>query len=251
MHNIKLIIAYDGKEYKGWQKTRMGPSIEEALQAAIEQIVQHPAHLQAASRTDAGVHAKGQAVNFLTSKALNLPQFHISLNSLLPKDIVVLSARTMPSSFHPTLDCIGKEYRYYACMGPTQLPHNRFYSWHIHYPLSLETMRKAIPLFLGKHNFASFCNVKKNARYNDYDREIQLLELIELEGQKLCFRVIGNHFLYKMVRTIVGTLADIGRGKISLEELPSILQSASRPFAGVTAPAHGLFLHEVFYENRS
>lgn len=247
MHNIKLIIAYDGRDYLGWQKTRMGPSIEESLQRAIEQIVQHPAPLQAASRTDAGVHAKGQVVNFLTSKALDLSPFIISLNSLLPKDIVVLSACLMPSSFHPTLDCMGKEYRYYACMGPTQLPHHRYYSWHIHYPLDLGNILKAIPFFLGSHHFASFCNVKKNAHYRDDIREIQLLEMLELEGQRLCFRICGNHFLYKMVRTIIGTLTDIGRGKINLKELPRIIESGCRPQAGVTAPAHGLFLHEVFY----
>ena len=108
-------------------------------------------------------------------------------------------------------------------------------------------MRKAIPLFLGSHDFASFCNVKKNAHYTDHQREIQLLEIMELEGHRICFRIGGNHFLYKMARTIVGTLVDIGRGKIACAELPLILQSASRPLAGVTAPAHGLFLHEVFY----
>ena len=116
MHNVKLIIAYDGTRYLGWQKTKMGPSIEEALQATVEQIVQHPVHLQAASRTDAGVHATGQVVNFLTSKTLNLSQFNISLNGMLPKDIAVRSVQLMPGSFHPTLDCTGKEYRYYACL---------------------------------------------------------------------------------------------------------------------------------------
>ncbi len=248
MHNIKLIIAYDGKNYLGWQKTRMGPSIEAALQGVVEKIVQHSAPLQAASRTDAGVHAQGQVVNFLTSKIhLDLVKFRISLNSLLPKDIVILQAELMPLSFHPTLDCIGKEYRYFICFGHTQLPHHRFYSWHVPYSLNLEKMRQALPLLLGTHNFAAFCNVKKNAHYSDYIRELQLLDLIELEEKRICFRIGGNHFLYKMVRNLVGTVVDIGRQKISLETLPTILQSEYRPQAGVTAPAHGLFLHHVFY----
>lgn len=247
MHNIKLVVAYDGRNYLGWQKTKRGPSIEETLQAVVEQIVQHPVPMQAASRTDAGVHAQGQVVNFLTSKSLNLSQFLISLNCLLPKDISVLSVVSMPLSFHPTLDSTGKEYRYYICHGPTQLPHHRFYSWHVHYPLSPENIRQAIPLLVGKHPFASFCNVKKNAHYHDYVREIQSLELLEIENHRLCFRIRGNHFLYKMARTLVGTLVDIGRGKINPEQLPQILQSGSRPQAGVTAPAHGLFLHEVYY----
>ncbi len=249
MHNIKLIVAYDGRSYLGWQKTRMGPSIEADLQRVIEQIVQHPAPLQAASRTDAGVHAQGQVVNFLTSKIhLNLDKFRISLNSLLPKDIVILQVMLMPASFHPTLDCTGKEYRYFICFGPSQLPHHRFYSWHVPYLLKTELIRQAIPQLIGTHNFAAFCNVKKNAHYSDYVRTVQLLELLEIEKHRLCFRIRGNHFLYKMVRNIVGTLIDIGREKIPCEDLIQILKSQDRPEAGVTAPAHGLFLHEVFYE---
>ena len=247
-YNIKLIVTYDGRAYLGWQKTKMGPSIEATLKGVIEQILQHPVHLQAASRTDAGVHANGQVVNFITSKIdLDLNQFRNSVNCLLPKDIVVLQAVQMPSSFHPTLDCVGKEYRYLICFGPTQLPHHRFYSWHVPDHLNLDNMRQALPLLMGIHNFAAFCNVKKNARYTDYIREVQRLELVELEEMRLYFRICGNHFLYKMVRNLVGTLVDIGRGKIALETLSLILHSESRPQAGVTAPAHGLFLYEIFY----
>lgn len=246
--NIKLILAYDGRAYLGWQKTAMGPSIEATLQSAIEQILQHPTPLQAASRTDAGVHAQGQVVNFTTSKPLSaLPRFQLSLNSLLPKDIVVLSTECMPLSFHPTLHCIGKEYRYFVCTGPTQLPQHRFYAWHVYDRLNLSLIRQALPFLVGEHNFAAFCNIKKNAHYTDYVRTVQTLELKELDEQRLSFHISGNHFLYKMVRNLVGTLIDIARGKITLDYLPSILQSYSRPRAGVTAPAHGLFLHQVFY----
>lgn len=250
MQNIKLVIAYDGGAYSGWQKTDRQPSIEAVLQAVIEQILQHPASLQAASRTDAGVHAQGQVANFLTSHThaeLDLRQFRLSLNQLLPKDLAVLTADWMPTSFHPTLDCIGKEYRYFVCLGPTQLPQHRFYSWHVYQPVEINRVRQAIPHLIGTHNFAAFCNVKKNLRYRDYVREVQLIELLELKGNRLSFRIQGNHFLYKMVRNLVGTLIDIGRGKILLETLPLILTSTQRPQAGVTAPAHGLFLHEVFY----
>lgn len=249
MHNIKLIVAYDGKDYLGWQKTNMGPSIEATLQSVIEQILQHQAFLQAASRTDAGVHAQEQVVNFITTKAhLDLDKFQSSLNSLLPKDIVVLKAELMPASFHPTLDCIGKEYRYYICYDKTQLPHYRFYSWHVPYYLNLELIQEALPKLIGTHNFATFCNIKKNAHYTNYIREVHQLELIELDEKRLCFRICGNHFLYKMVRNLVGTLVDLGRGKIIPETLTTILQSEYRPQAGVTAPAYGLFLHAVFYD---
>lgn len=250
MHNIKLTLAYDGKNYLGWQKTRMGPSIEESLQTALEQIVQHPTPLQAASRTDAGVHAKGQIVQFLaTQLPLDCKRLRHSLNQLLPKDIVVLQAEQAPLSFHPTLDCQGKEYRYFICLGPTQYPTQRFYSWHIPSVLNLNHIRQVIPLFIGTHNFAAFCNFKKNGHYTDYVRTVQIFELLELPEERLCFRICGNHFLYKMVRNLVGTLIDVGRGKIALSDLPQILSSEDRTQAGVTAPAHGLFLHEVFYNS--
>lgn len=248
MHNIKLIIAYDGKNYLGWQKTQMGPSIEMSLQQTIEQILQHPSPLQAASRTDAGVHAEGQVVNFFTDHDhLDLQKFQVSLNQLLPKDIVIINAKQMPSTFHPTIDCKGKEYRYYICQGATQLPKHRFYAWHVRHSLNLKLINQAIPYFIGRRIFASFCNVKKNAHYQSYEREVQEIELINEEEAALCFRIKGNHFLYKMVRNMVGTLVDIGRGKLEIDTLPMIFNSNKRSLAGVTAPAHGLFLHEVFY----
>lgn len=247
-HNIELVIAYDGRAYLGWQKTPLGPSIEATLQAVIEQVLQHPTPLQAASRTDAGVHAQGQVVNFTTVKPpLDLYRFQLSINSLLPKDIIILSTRLMPLSFHPTLNCSGKEYHYFVCTGPAQLPQHRFYSWHVYDPLNLSLIRQALPLLVGEHNFAAFCNVKKNTHYTDYVRTVQKFELKELDEQRLSFQICGNHFLYKMVRNLVGTLIDIGRGTVPLEHLPSILQSHSRRQAGVAAPAHGLFLHQVFY----
>lgn len=249
MHNIKLIIAYDGTAYFGWQKTRVGPSIEEALQAVIEQILQHPAPLQAASRTDAGVHARRQTVNFLTGRqGLDLSRLKSSLNGLLSKDIVILSVEEAPLNFHPTLDCTGKEYRYYLCYGHVQLPQHRFYSWHVSSVLDVEKIMLALPHLIGSHDFSAFCNVKKNEHYSDFIREVTTLELDLLEENRLCVRICGNHFLYKMVRNIVGTLADIGRGKIDLDQLPDILNSKYRPKAGVTAPAHGLFLHDVKYQ---
>ena len=118
MKNIKLTIAYDGGSFLGWQKTKEGPSIEASLQYILEQILQEPINLQAASRTDAGVHADGQIVNFLTRKTdLNLKNLCVSLNSLLPNAIAVLDAQFMPTDFHPTLDCKGKEYHYGICYG--------------------------------------------------------------------------------------------------------------------------------------
>lgn len=250
MLNVKLIVAYDGSCYKGWQKTGTGPSIEDTLQRTLEQILQHPVALQAASRTDAGVHALGQVVNFRSAKAnMHLGKLLASLNSLLPKDLSVLKAELTNAHFHPTLDCVGKEYRYFVCLGSVQRPHHRLYSWHVPQPLALDLMQQALPHLQGQHDFTTFCNAKKHARYPHYWREIRVLQMTELAEQRLCFRIAGNHFLYKMVRNVVGTLIDIGKGKIPVDQLSSILRSQHRPSAGVTAPAHGLFLHEVFYSN--
>ncbi len=248
MKNIKLIIAYDGSNYLGWQKTKEGPSIEAALQKCAEQICQHPIYVQAASRTDAGVHAEGQVVNFLTSREpLEIERLTISLNALLPLDIRACNAEQMPPSFHPTLDCIGKEYGYDICYGRTQKPFNRLYSWHYPYNLDLDLMEKAVGYFIGERDFSTFCNDRKGAPYEHGIRRIDQIEIMQLEESRLSIRVVGNHFLYKMVRNLVGTLIYIGRGKISISDLPSIIDSQDRTQAGVTAPAHGLFLRRVFY----
>lgn len=248
MQNMCISIAYDGTRYCGWQKNPIGNTIENFLQSVLERVLQHPIELQAASRTDAGVHALDQVVNFFTEKKIfDLNGFCLSLNGLLPKDIRVLTARKMPSSFHPTLDCKGKEYRYYICYGMHQLPHHRLYSWHFPGSLNLEIMRKAASKLVGTHNFMSFCNVRKNHFYEDYTRDLQHLEIEEIADDRICIKVKGNHFLYKMARTLSGTIAYMGRGKISLDELNFLLEAKDRKAAGMTAPAHGLFLHQVIY----
>jgi tRNA pseudouridine38-40 synthase len=147
--NLKLLLSYDGTSYLGWQKTAMGPSIEEELEKALSQILQHPVALQAASRTDAGVHAEGQVVNFFTEKEI----LQKSINGVLPKDISVLKLEEAHEAFHPTIDCRGKEYHYFVCTGNTQLPFHRRFSWHFNFPLEVEKMKKAAALLVGKHDF--------------------------------------------------------------------------------------------------
>lgn len=248
MPNIKLIIAYDGKGFLGWQKTSTGPSIEASLEQALEKILQEPISLQAASRTDAGVHAMAQPVNFLTKKQeLNLNKLSFEVNSLLPIGIRVLSADLMPDEFHPTIHSTGKIYHYHLCLGKVQLPHNRFYSWHCPYPLNLPHMHSASEYFLGKQDFSSFCNVKKNNHTTDYVREIIRLDFIPLPDERLRIEIQGNNFLYKMVRNIVGTLVFVGRGKLQADQIPAILKKKDRTVSGMTAPAHGLALYKVFY----
>jgi tRNA pseudouridine38-40 synthase len=247
MANVKLVVSYDGRNYLGWQKTKCSPTIEGTLQILLEQIYQEPISLQAASRTDAGVHANGQVVNFISSKEKDLNRLQSSLNQLLPKDISILSVESMPPSFHPTINSQGKEYHYYVCYGPVQMPLHRFYSWHISYPLDIPSMREAATFLTGTQDFSTFCNFKKIVSYSDFTRTIQQIEIETIPPSRLRFRIIGNHFLYKMVRNIVGTLIYVGRGRLQLDDIQQIIDSHDRTQAGITAPAHGLFLHQVFY----
>ena len=246
-HNIRLKLAYDGTHYLGWQKTPTGPSIEEALQKVLEKVLQEPVQLQAASRTDAGVHARGQVVNFFSKQEnLNLYKLYAALNGLLPRDIAVLAIDKVKACFHPTLDCVGKEYHYCISLGPVCLPEYQNTSWHFPYSLDLSRINGAVNHFIGVHDFAAFCNVKKNEGYETTVREVKSI-VIEVVGNLLTIKITGNHFLYKMVRNIVGTLVWVGAGKLEVEDVAKILQSKDRTLAGVTAPAHGLTLAEVFF----
>jgi tRNA pseudouridine38-40 synthase len=248
MRNIKLLVAYDGTSFKGWQATAAGPSIEEALTSPLRTITRQPIKLQAASRTDAGVHARGQVVNFI-DHAENFTSDKLAgrLNQMLPPAISVLSVEEMALSFHPTIDSCGKEYRYYICNSRFQMPHRRFYSWHCRHPLDIGAMESATAALCGEHDFTSFCNVSPAHNYAHYRRTITAFEIHSLPHERLCFVVRGNDFLYRMVRNLVGTVVYVGLGKIDATAIPSILQGCSRSLAGITAPAHGLFLEKVFY----
>lgn len=246
--NIKLIVAYEGTAYFGWQKTSMGPSIEEELEKALHQILQEKVALQAASRTDRGVHAIGQVVNFHTTKPLNeFKKLLIGINALLPKDIAVVHAEEAAPGFHPTLDVKTKVYTYEICHSTVQLPQYRRISWHFHYPLDLNAMQQAAKHLIGTHDFSAFCNQKKNEAYESHVRTVKAIDIVPIEHERLKITVRGQHFLYKMVRNIAGTLAYIGAGKLKTNDLENILQHKDRTLAGMTAPAHGLTLLNISY----
>ena len=243
MKNLKMIVSYEGTGYLGWQKTKMGPSIEETLEKSLAQVLRHPVKLQAASRTDAGVHATGQVINFFTSSTDDLFKLKKSFNGVLPRDISILSLEEMPPDFHPTLEAQGKEYRYHICSESVQLPFHRLTSWHFPYPLDIHEMKQASQALIGKHDFSSFTSEP----LDDNVREIFSIDISSITPDRLQITVVGNRFLYKMVRTIVGTLVYTGCQKLKASDLPRILSSKDRSQAGVTAPAHGLFLHKVIY----
>ncbi len=250
MFNVKLILSYNGSQYLGWQKNHTDPTIELAMERALTQILRHEVILQAASRTDAGVHAEGQVVNFYTPKELNLDQFQHSLNAVLPKEIRILSVSLAPDHFHPTLDNIGKEYSYQICNSPFQLPFFRHLSWHFYYPLDLGLMNRAISYLIGTHDFSSFCNARELWTRSSVCK-LEQITLEPLANERLHIKIRGDHFLYKMVRNLVGTLAHVGCGKLQVDDIPIILSRKKRPLAGITAPAHGLCLKNVFYESNS
>lgn len=247
MYNIRLTVAYDGRRFLGWQKTRMGPSVQESIEVILEQMLQEKVELQAASRTDAGVHAHGQVVNFLTNRQVDPSRFLKSLNKMLPRDIAILTLDLVPDHFHPTLDCVEKEYRYFISNALVQPPEKRFYSWHCPEILDKKAMIQAASHLIGTHDFSAFCNVKKNEVYESHVREVTKITMIEQDPHHFYFKICGKSFLYKMVRNIVGTLVYVGKGKLDQEQIPFLLQNRDRKLIGITAPAHALSLYHLKY----
>lgn len=246
MYNYKIELSYDGTDFFGWQETAFGNSVEGFLKQALQKILQENIMIQAASRTDRGVHAKAQVVNFFLKKQCDTFALKRGLNALLPSTIRVHTIEEMALSFHPTMDATLKEYHYHITLGPFQNPIDRLYAWHIIKPLNIKKIEGAIPYFLQEKDFSSFCNMRKDIEKTPKITQITDISL-DLKGEKLIFIVSGKRFLYKMVRNVVGTLVGVGEERIDLPEIPLIFEKKERKWAGLTAPAHGLFLMKVYY----
>ncbi len=247
----KILVSYDGTLFYGWQKTAAGPSIQGSLEKALHTITGEVIPVEGCSRTDRGVHALGQVASFSTLLPITCyKKFQKSLNSLLPKEIHVRHLEEASSEFHPGLDALSKEYTYYICTSPQQLPEHRLYSWHVAYPLDLSLMQEAASLLKGCQDFESFTNKRADKKYTSTVRHLETFKIENLPGERLQIKLIGNHFLYKMARNLVGTVIYIGRGKIALEDLSSILQKKERLKAGITAPACGLWLTNIIYDTK-
>lgn len=247
--HLVLLLAYDGSRLKGWQKTALGESVEAHLQNALEKIVRAPVVLQAASRTDAGVHARGQVVDFFLEQSVMTHRLQKSLNGLLPASIRVLEVSEVEESFHPTLDAIEKEYHYSIWNHYIQPPHLRLYSWKLGDSLDVGLMQQAADLLMGTHNFEAFCNDRSKMAYKDYMRTLTQVSVSRGKGEEIKIVMRGNSFLYRMARNIVGMLVRCGKKEMTLENVVDLLKGGKREEAGVTAPAHGLFLDRVFYKN--
>ncbi len=245
--NILLTIQYDGTSLTGWQDNKSNRSVEQKLKKAIHKILETEPKLQAVSRTDAGVHALDQKVNFTLTKNIPIENLPRAINTHLPKDIRVISAEEKPVSFHPTLDCQSKEYWYFLCLNTHQLPFFRKTSWHVYHNLNIDQMRQAALCLLGEHDFSSFCTLLKYRNYENHICRIDKIEIELLGKERLKIKVQGNRFLYRMVRAIVGNLVAVGKGEMEAIDLLAILKSKDRKRAALTAPAHGLFLAKASY----
>lgn len=244
MRNIKLQIEYDGANYSGWQIQKNDKTVQETLSHAIAQALQEKVTIHGAGRTDAGVHALGQVAHFKTGSSIPAERLVHAINYYLPHDIVVKSAVDVPESFHAQYSTKSKVYQYTVLNDWTRSAINRNFCYVYGYALDVEKMADAARLLIGAHDFTSFTT--KAIEEKNRVRTVQRLD-IRKEGKYLYFTIEADGFLYNMVRTIVGTLLEVGRGKIAGEAINDILNKKNRIFAGPTAPARGLCLMEIKY----
>jgi len=241
-----LTLEYDGTDFLGWQVQAEGRTVQGALEAAIARATGETVRVTGASRTDSGVHAEGQVAHFDTASALPPAQMLRALNFYLPRDAAVLDCRQVAPDFDARFSASSKLYRYRILRSPVRLPlRDRFVlrEWR---PLDLDAMRECAALILGEHDFTSFAS--EHAEVEDKTRRVLRSELRE-DGPELHYLVEANGFLYNMVRVIVGTLLMVGRGRISPAQFVRALEARERKAAGPTAPARGLALVRVNYED--
>ncbi|MGH7274606.1 MAG: tRNA pseudouridine(38-40) synthase TruA [Nitrospiria bacterium] len=244
MSNISLVIEYVGTRYHGWQRQPKLPTIQGALEECIKRISGEKVTLLGAGRTDSGVHALGQVANFKTSSNLKAQSWRNALNALLPKDIVILEAQEVPKPFHARRAARSKTYQYRILNRRTPSAILRPLSWHIPIPLRLRPMQVAARKLVGFHDFTSFCGKSSERR----STTAQLFRLsVERRKDLTLITISGTHFLQYMARNIVGTLVQVGMGKLSPQQITTILEARDRGRAGPTAPPQGLFLVKVKY----
>ena len=244
MKRIKLVTAYDGTNYHGSQIQNNGETIEGVLSEELSSLLKEEIHLIGASRTDAGVHARGNVFVFDTESRIPPEKFTYALNARLPEDIRVQDSCEVPPEFHPRHQDTVKTYEYKILNRKLPLPEYRLYAHFTYETLDLDKMREACRHFIGEHDFASFCAA--GSQVESTVREIYDLH-VEKAGDLLTISVTGNGFLYNMVRILAGTLLKVGSGQIQPEDIPGILEAKDRKAAGPTAPAKGLTLMEIRY----
>ena len=241
---VKLVVAYEGTNYCGWQIQPNGITIEQVLNETLSSLLGEEITVTGASRTDAGVHSLGNVAVFETHTKMPAEKISFALNQRLPEDIVVQESCQVPEDFHPRFSKSRKTYEYRILNCRFRQPLERRTSYFYHYPLDVGAMQKAAAYLVGEHDFTSFASV--HAQTNTYVRMIYALDVVR-EGDMIRIRVQGNGFLYNMVRIIAGTLIQVGAGIKKPEDMESILAGKDRELAGPTAPAHGLTMIGLEY----
>jgi len=242
--HILIVVQYDGTDYAGFQRQPEVPTIQGELEKALTDLFGEPTHIKAASRTDAGVHALGQVATFFTTSPLPVERLPRVLNDALPPPIAVVQAREVAEDFHPRFNAVGKRYTYRLFCRSVRSPFVCRYAWHVPHRLDLQAMREAGRALVGEHDFAAFCAAGSSVRST-----VRTLRRLDLEGAgdvvELHFEADG--FLYMMVRIIVGTLVEVGLGRLEAQAVAEVLASRDRAKAGPTAPPQGLCLVRVEY----
>ena len=252
MPKLKLILEYDGTKFCGWQSQTGGGSVQDELEKAVEAITGEAVRVEGSGRTDAGAHALAQVASFETDSSVPTDRFPAALNSQLPDGVSVLSCEEVPPDFHARLSAKSKTYRYVIANRRMRPALEAGRSAWVPQPLEFEEMRRAARHFVGRQDFSALAtdteddiDCVREILYCDLERESAGGELSG--GERITITVEGTGFLRKMVRTIAGTLIEVGRGRTAPAEIPRIIASRDRSFAGPTAPAEGLYLVEVKY----
>ncbi|MBU4541672.1 tRNA pseudouridine(38-40) synthase TruA [uncultured Acetobacterium sp.] len=244
MKNIQLIISYRGTNYCGWQVQPNGLSIQEVITKAISELTGEAVNLTGSGRTDAGVHALGQHANFFTAATIPPEQWYRALNTRLPADIRVISSRAGKLDFHSRYHAKGKSYLYKMLTSSVASPFLADLAFYVPRTLDWAVMEEAATSFLGEHDFTAFM-----ASGSSIKTTVRTITEISFTNKDNLWEITftGNGFLYNMVRIIVGTLYEVGYGRIKSQDIKAIIKGKDRSMAGITAPAHGLYLKEVFY----
>ena len=243
MKNFKITIEYDGTEFVGWQRQPNGRSVQEEIERALEQITSSKTSVTGAGRTDSGVHARGQVANFVIEPKVSEEDLLRSINGLIADDIVVHAIEEVGESFSARYSAKEREYKYYISKRSTAL--NRHFCWLCGYDLDLSLMNQAAMKIIGSHDFKSFC--RSETKLDHYLCSVFAAEWHFLDDNQIVFTIRANRFLHGMVRALVGTFVDVGRGFTPVAEFENILNSHNRQRAGQSAPAKGLFLERVVY----
>lgn len=245
---VKMVVAYDGTNYRGWQVQPNGITVEEVLNRELSALLGEAVTVAGASRTDSGVHSLGNVAVFDTETKMPADKIAFAINQRLPEDIVVQDSCEVPADWHPRYRNSRKTYEYRILNRTFRMPARRFDTYFYHHSLDVERMRQAAAYLVGEHDFKSFCAA--GAQVKTTVRTIYACT-VECDGDLIVIRVTGNGFLYNMVRIIAGTLIQVGGGMKKPEQIPEILAAADREAAGPTAPAHGLTMTGIEYSDEA